>query len=97
MLRKLNIELFFWIGGLVYLAFMNPAETHFTLCPIKNLGFSFCPGCGLGHSISYIFHGEIKESFYHHPLGGFALLVILWRIFQLIQSLKLVKAKKLNH
>ena len=87
MLRKLNIELFFWIGGLTYLAFMNPSETHFSLCPIKNLGFSFCPGCGLGHSISFIFHGKFEESFHHHPLGIFALSVILWRIFQLIRSI----------
>jgi hypothetical protein len=86
MLKRINIELFFWIGGLTWLAFMNPSETHFSLCPIKNLGFSFCPGCGLGHSISFLLHGQIKESFQHHPLGVFALMVILMRIFQLIKK-----------
>jgi len=86
MKRRINIELLFWIGGLTCLAFSNPSESHFTLCPIKNLGFSFCPGCGLGHSISYLFHGEIKASFQHHPLGFFALAVILKRIFQLIRN-----------
>jgi hypothetical protein len=88
MLKRINIELFFWIGGLTYLAFMNPSETNFTLCPIKNLGFSFCPGCGLGHSISFLFHGQIQESLHHHPLGIFALGVILWRIFKLIKNSK---------
>jgi hypothetical protein len=88
MLKRINTELIFWIGGLTYLAFTNPAESHFTLCPIKNLGFSFCPGCGLGHSISYLFHGQIQESFHHHPLGIFAVVVILWRIFQLIKNNK---------
>jgi hypothetical protein len=86
MLKRINIELIFWIAGLIYLAFMNPSESHFSLCPIKNLGFSFCPGCGLGHSISYLFHGQIYESLHHHPLGVFALGVILWRIFQLIKK-----------
>ena len=86
MKHKLNIELFFWIGGMTYLAFMNPSETHFSLCPIENLGFSFCPGCGLGHSISFLFHGKIKDSFHHHPLGIFALVVILGRVFQLIKN-----------
>ena len=86
MLRKLNIELIFWIGGLIYLALMNPSEAHFTLCPIKNLGFTFCPGCGLGHSISCLFHGQIKESFHHHPLGIFALIVILKRVLQLMDN-----------
>jgi hypothetical protein len=84
-LKQINIELIFWIGGLAYLAFMNPSETLFSLCPIKNLGVSFCPGCGLGHSISFLFHGQLKESFHHHPLGVFALAVILMRVFQLIR------------
>jgi hypothetical protein len=86
MTKRINIELIFWIGGLLWLAFMNPSESHFTLCPIKNLGFSFCPGCGLGHSISFLFHGQIKESFHQHPLGIFALAVILWRVFKLIKN-----------
>jgi Protein of unknown function (DUF2752) len=86
MTKRINIELIFWIGGLIWLAFMNPSETHFSLCPIKNLGFPFCPGCGLGHSISFLFHGKIQESFHHHPMGIFALIVILVRIFQLIKK-----------
>ena len=88
MLKRINIELIFLIGGLIYLAFMNPSETHFSLCPMKNLGFSFCPGCGLGHSISYLFHGQIQKSFHHHPLGIFALGVILMRILKLIKNSK---------
>jgi Protein of unknown function (DUF2752) len=86
MLKRINIELIFWIVGLTYLAFMNPSETHFSFCPIKNLGFSFCPGCGLGHSISFLFHGKLQESLHHHPLGVFALGVIFYRIFQLLRT-----------
>lgn len=87
MKRKLPIELIFWLIALLGLAFTNPADAHFTLCPIKNLGFSFCPGCGLGHAISYLLHGDIKQSIEHHPLGIFALIVIIQRIFSLIKNI----------
>jgi len=82
-----NLELLFWVTALVYLFFINPVGTHFTFCPIKNLGFNFCPGCGLGHSIHYAMTLNIRESFSHHPLGFFALLVLLSRIFKLIRNL----------
>lgn len=78
-----NFELIFWVGGLVYLAFI-PEQNHFSFCPIKNLGFQFCPGCGIGNSISLIFHLKIFESFKAHPLGLFALIIIVFRIIQLI-------------
>jgi Protein of unknown function (DUF2752) len=61
----------------------NPqADGHFTLCPLYNLGFDFCPGCGLGNSISYLFHGQLRQSFAAHPLGIFAVIVLSLRIFQ---------------
>ena len=66
---------------------MNTEGAHFTLCPIKNLGFDFCPGCGIGHSIHYAMTLNIRESFLHHPLGFFALLILLTRIFKLIKNL----------
>ena len=49
------------------------------------LGLHICPGCGLGHSVSYLFHGNIQASLSSHPLGIFAVIVILGRIFNLIQ------------
>lgn len=85
MIRKLNIELLFWISGLIWLFIDNPHENHFSFCPIKNLGFSFCPGCGLGHAISFLFHGNLQQSFDSHPLGIFALIVIIARIFTLLK------------
>lgn len=80
-------ELVIWFVALVLLAFMSPDNDHFSLCPLKNAGFSFCPGCGLGHSISYFFRGEVLESFHSHPLGLFAITILLMRIFQLLKSL----------
>lgn len=49
----IGFEAFVWILGLAYLFLIHsPGETHFTICPLSNLGFEFCPGCGLGNSIS---------------------------------------------
>ncbi len=80
------LELLFWSFGLLYLAIINPnSSTHFSFCILKNLGFAHCPGCGLGSSISYIFHGDLAQSFSSHPLGLFALIVIAHRIITLIK------------
>jgi putative copper export protein len=85
--RIIGLEAAIWIGALLYLAFVHtPGETHFTICPINNLGFDFCPGCGLGNSISLIFQGEIYNSFLSHPLGLLALTVLIIRIIQLIKN-----------
>lgn len=84
LVRNLNIELIFWLAGLLYLAFspLN-SESHFTICPLNNLGFDYCPGCGLGRSIIYIFHLNIIESVSIHPLGVPALIIIIFRISEL--------------
>ncbi len=77
-------ELSFWITSLVLLAFMDPkTDIHYSFCLFKFMGLKFCPGCGLGHSISFLFHGQLKNSFSAHPLGVFAVLIILFRIFRL--------------
>lgn len=77
-------ELTAWIVALVLLATMDPGtSTHYSFCIFKFIGIPFCPGCGLGHSISYLFHGDIRASFSAHPLGIFALAVILFRIYKL--------------
>jgi len=83
----IGFEALIWISGLIYLALFSPADqTHFTICPIKNLGFDFCPGCGLGHSITLLFHGQFVQSFYNHPLGFFAVIIIFHRIYKLLKT-----------
>ncbi|WP_233524487.1 DUF2752 domain-containing protein [Mucilaginibacter conchicola] len=88
MIKKLfnrYAELIIWIVALVCLAFTNPAgQSHFSLCPLKALGFTWCPGCGLGHAISYLFRGDIKNSFHAHWLGIPVLFALLYRIYVLI-------------
>jgi hypothetical protein len=83
-IQRINIELFIWPAALVLLYFMDPHTTHaFSLCPLKYLGVTWCPGCGLGHSISFLMHGEWKASFHSHPLGAFAIIILIYRTLQL--------------
>jgi hypothetical protein len=83
----IGIEAFIWTCGLFYLIFINSPEAyHFTICPISNLGFDFCPGCGLGNSISFLFQGNLEASFQSHPFGIFAFVIIVTRIISLIKN-----------
>jgi len=73
----------------LYLALINPYETkHFTLCLFSLAGIENCPGCGLGKSISMVFHGDFLGSLKAHPLGIPAILLIVRRIIQLIKNTK---------
>jgi hypothetical protein len=77
-------ELIFWIVAMLSLAFTAPqATSHFTLCPLKLMGIKWCPGCGLGHAIIYLFHGDIRNSLHAHWLGIPAVIIIFHRIYVL--------------
>lgn len=94
--KFIGFESLIWIAGLIYLAFFSPIDqTHFTICPLANMGLDFCPGCGLGHSITQLFHGNFVDSFNTHPLGLFALIIILYRIYTLLKTnfINIKKAK----
>lgn len=77
------LELLFWLIAMLALARANPAEHHYTLCPLSNLGFSWCPGCGLGRGISQVLHGNFFAAFHQHWLALPALGIIAYRIIQL--------------
>lgn len=93
--RKLPAEALIWAGGLVALFFIDPAHDHFSLCPFHQLGITFCPGCGLGRSVSHLLHGEFVRSFTVHPLGALAVVLLLHRIFQLIKNNNISYGKNL--
>lgn len=79
-------ELACWIIALAALGLMHPGDQyHFSLCIFKMVGIDFCPGCGLGHSISYLLRGNLQASFSCHPLGIFAVAIIIYRIYKLLQ------------
>ncbi|RZA03736.1 MAG: DUF2752 domain-containing protein [Sphingobacteriaceae bacterium] len=76
-----NLELLFWIAAIIALAVADPTvPSHYTLCPFKLMGITWCPGCGLGHSIAFLLHGDVKNSFDTHWIGIPALAVIVYRV-----------------
>ncbi|RZK82218.1 MAG: DUF2752 domain-containing protein [Pedobacter sp.] len=89
LLSRIPLELTFWMAALVLLAITQPIEHeeihHFTLCPLANFGFKWCPGCGIGRSITQLLHGNVTASLDHHWFGIPALAIILFRIFVLIK------------
>ena len=85
-LKHFPFEAIIWIGSLVALGFTSIHHDHFTICPFALIGFEWCPGCGLGRSISLFFHGEILDSLKVHPVGIFAVIVLSFRIISLIKQ-----------
>lgn len=82
---KKNLELLFWLFALIALFILNPEDVSFTFCPLHHLGISFCPGCGIGHSIHYALLFDFKKSLGSHPLGILAVIIIIIRIYDLIK------------
>lgn len=86
-LKKYDYEAIFWLAAMAYLTFINPyTPKHLDFCLFSLVGIENCPGCGLGKSISMIFHGDFVASFNAHPLGLPALALILKRIYKLIKN-----------
>lgn len=89
---KIPFELYFWCFALIAVASIEVGDgSHLSLCPLDNLGIHWCPGCGLGRSMKLFLTGRFGASWEMHPLGGFGLLVIGHRIFELIKHIKKVK------
>lgn len=83
-LKIVEWEAVFWLAGLTYLMLINPYEVQqYTLCPFHNLGITFCPGCGLGRSVSFFYHGDLLYSIKTHPLGIIAFMLIASRVIKL--------------
>jgi hypothetical protein len=69
-----RLEALFWVSALAALALANPmTPAVINLCPFdwigQMVGVDFCPGNGLGHAISFLFHGQLESSLWSHPLG----------------------------
>ncbi|QCR25116.1 hypothetical protein C1N53_15730 [Pontibacter sp. SGAir0037] len=77
---------------------MDPGGEHlFSLCPFSWIDFWFCPGCGLGHAIAFLFRGEWVASWKAHPLGLPVLVVLLWRVLVIIRNYRTLRYFYLNH
>jgi hypothetical protein len=99
-ITSIPIELLFWIMALLCLAMAKPETQghvqHLTLCPLANLGIEWCPGCGIGRSITHLLHGNLAMSLTFHWFGVPALIIILFRIWTLGKLyLKCYKSYKL--
>ncbi|MGB0177926.1 MAG: DUF2752 domain-containing protein [Owenweeksia sp.] len=83
---KDHLELLVWLSALPVLYFMPVEGDHISLCVFNALGFTWCPGCGIGHSIHYYLHFDFARGWNEHWLGAFAVLMIIYRIFQLLKQ-----------
>ncbi|HOX78538.1 MAG TPA: DUF2752 domain-containing protein [Bacteroidales bacterium] len=79
-------EALIWIAALAFLALSDPFTHHYSLCPLSNMGISWCPGCGLGHSVSLLFRFDFYGSFMAHPLGIPAIGLIVYRIIKVFRN-----------
>lgn len=84
-LKNIPLELLIWVTAFIILYNLNLEENDSTICPIHNLGFKWCPGCGLGKSIHLVLHGEFRNSFEMHWLGIPVCIVLFYRNIQLIR------------
>ena len=82
-----RLELLFWTAALIIPAFIDPASPHFSFCLFKHLGLDFCPGCGLGRSMAFLYRGEIIQSFICNPLGMAAIAILPVRIITLFNKM----------
>ena len=81
LLRYVDREAAIWVAALVVLTLGNPhSDFHFTIFwPYYVWGIK-SPGFGLGHSISYLFRGDVISAIESHILGIPAVAIILWRV-----------------
>ncbi len=87
MLKKIPLELLVWTGALLFLAFTKTSGiSHASLCPLDILGLDWCPGCGLGRSMRYMLQGDPLGSFNQHWFGIPALIILIYRIIQLLNN-----------
>ena len=71
-----------WIIALLLLFFMDTSNETGSLCIFKFIGFTSCPGCGIGHAIHYALHLNFMRSFHEHILGLPATMTILYTVFK---------------
>ena len=79
---QIHLEWIAWMTGLILMAVMDPYTEATTLCLFEWIGISWCPGHGLGHSIAFLARGEWLAAFKSHPLGPFAVIILLYRSIQ---------------
>ena len=87
LIRYVDREAAIWVLALIILALGNPqSDFHFTIFwPYYVWGIE-SPGYGLGHSISYLFRGDVISAIEAHILGIPAVVILVWRVVSLQMS-----------
>jgi len=68
------------------LGMMNPyIDNVASLCLLDAVGFPFCPGEGLGHSIAFTLRGDFSNALAAHPFGPAAIAILSFRIGYLLR------------
>lgn len=80
-------ELLFWVFALFILFFADMHNEN-SLCFFHWVGFDWCPGDGIGHSIQSALHFQFVKSLNQHPLGIVAVMILFNRVRNLIFSIK---------
>lgn len=68
------------------MALMDPYTQKTTWCLLEHAGL-FCPGEGLGHSIAFIFRGELKLALQANLMGPIAVVILSVRIIKISMDL----------
>lgn len=75
-----HFEWLAFLVGLLLMATMSPYDQGHSLCFFEWIGFEYCLGDGLGHSIAFLFDGDLKSSLEANFMGPLAVLVLSGRI-----------------
>lgn len=76
-----------FLFGLILMATMNPYTTGTSFCLLDAMGFAYCPGEGLGHSIAFLFRGEIKMALDANLMGPLVVVGLSARILSIWKDL----------
>lgn len=76
-----------FLFGLILMATMNPYTDGTSFCLFDFMGFTLCPGEGLGHSIAFLFRGEIKMALEANLMGPLVVVGLSARILSIWKDL----------
>lgn len=86
-LKRIPLEWLAWTGALLLPMCIEPGKAEATsLCLFKYLHFPWCPGCGLGNSLAYLYRGELLLSVKTHLMALPALAILGYRWYQCFPS-----------
>ena len=92
-----HIEWVAFMIGLILMATMDPMTKGTSFCFFELLGISFCPGEGLGHSIAWLFRGELSYALQANLFGPVAVIILSLRIIQIWKDLYTNTTTQIGH